>query len=89
MEFILIVIAVALGIALASYILDLLACVGKFTLFTVLILLFYFLVRVVNIHRPGNYSGNYYPSGSPLASSVAPSHAQAIQHCFTRPELRV
>ena len=56
MEFILIVIAVALGIALASYILDLLACVGKFILFTVLILLFCFL----------GMGGQYTPTGELL-----------------------
>jgi len=28
---------------------------------------------VVNIHRPGNYSGNYYPSGSPLAPPWHPA----------------
>ena len=56
MEFILIVIAVALGIALAPSIRNLLAGVGKFILFTVLILLFYFLVM----------GGQYIPTGELL-----------------------
>ena len=61
MEFILIVIAVALGIALAPSILDLLACVGKFILFTVLILLFYFLVMGGRHTRIGELLGELLP----------------------------